>query len=185
MFKNAHKIWKLPMQQVQAIMPARAGSISRRIWSIIAMVGAIVVVLLYLVVPLMIFFGLVNDLVTQLLGTLLLLTVGEFFIFNILLNTARATKRDAAKAQTALINSQDRSNIPFDILVGAETEKASIPQLRDDDPDATEKAPVPRPRGDDIDATWKVPVPQLRDDDIADAETQRIERPGRPENRAV
>lgn len=112
----------------QRSQPAQASPIRRSVWVIAALAGALAVVALYLIVPLMAFFGVVNDLLTQILGALLILAIGEFIIFSILLKTARSTKLDSAKMRTALINSQDTDNVPFDILVNSET--TGVPMLK-------------------------------------------------------
>jgi hypothetical protein len=113
------------------VQSAPASSIRRSVWVIAALAGALAVVALYLIVPLMTFFGAVNDLLTQILGALLILAIGEFVIFSILLKTARSTRLDSAKMRTALINSQDTDNVPFDILVNSET--TSVPVLKPED----------------------------------------------------
>ncbi|HEX7735182.1 MAG TPA: hypothetical protein VF458_09965, partial [Ktedonobacteraceae bacterium] len=102
-------------------VPARKSSLRCRAWFVFALVGAVTVVALYLVVPLMIFLGIVRDLLTQLLGALLLLTIAELVIVSILLKTARSMKPISGKMRAALLNTQDNDNAPFDIIVDSET----------------------------------------------------------------
>lgn len=127
---NAHTAPKGPAQTTPP------DSIRRSVWVIAALAGALAVVALYLIVPLMTFFGAVNDLLTQILGALLILAIGEFIIFSILLKTARSTKLDSAKMRTALINAQETDNVPFDILINAET--TSVPVLKPEDVESEE-----------------------------------------------
>lgn len=120
-----------PTDEAPTVMLPPKASARRRVLFILALIGAIVVVSLYLLVPLMILFGSVRDLVTQLLGALLLLTIAEFIIVNILMRTARSMKPISAKMQAALLNSQDTDNVPFDIIANASTTTVPAQQPED------------------------------------------------------
>lgn len=123
-------------EEAATSIPMQKSALRRRLWFLFALIGAIIVVSLYLVVPLMIFFGVVRDLLTQLLSALLVFTIAEFVIVSILLKTIRSTKPISAKMRTALLKSQKTDNVPFDIIVDSATE--GMPVSRPQDGPATE-----------------------------------------------
>jgi hypothetical protein len=95
------EVWKDSTQMVHAVLPKHVQTTSRRVRSYVALGGAGVVILLYLIVPLMIFFSLFHDLWTQFLCALLLLAIGEFIVFGILVKTSVPIKQNSAKIQDA------------------------------------------------------------------------------------
>jgi hypothetical protein len=127
--KNERKVWENATQQIQAAMPGRTPSIRHRTWATIAIIGAVAVVSLYLILPMMILFGGLHDIVAEVLMTLLILTIGEFVIFSILMKTARATNLDTEKTRIALAKPQDTDNVPFNVLVEAPTRHMPIAAL--------------------------------------------------------
>lgn len=114
--------------QTSSLSEARSeAELHSKAWSLIAIIGAGVIISLYLVVPLMIFFGGLHDWITQLLCALFVLTLGEFIICRILLKTARARKLHTQE-MLAIQHSKHTpdskaQNMPFNVLVDAETER--------------------------------------------------------------
>lgn len=122
---------ELPVQDFSTVQPTRKKTQRRRFWQIFALAGAIVVVALYLIIPLVIFLGIARDLLTQLLGALLLLMIAEFVIVSILLKTARSMKPISGKMRAALLNSRETDNVPFDIVADAETVGIPVQRRKD------------------------------------------------------
>lgn len=140
--KNEREVWENATQQIQAVMPGRTPSIRHHTWTTIAVIGAVAVVSLYLILPMMILFGGLHDMVAEALTTLLVLTIGEVVIFSILMKTARAINLDTGKTRIALAKPQDTDNVPFNILVEAPTTHMPIATLdehseRDDQTQST------------------------------------------------
>lgn len=129
-------ILKHPSEDDSASRLVQKRSSRRRFWFLLALIGAIVVVSLYLLVPLVIFFGVVRDLLTQLLGALLVFTIVEFVIVSILLKTVSSMKPISAKMRTALLKSKKTDNVPFDIIVDSST--VGVPISRPQDRPVTE-----------------------------------------------
>ncbi|HET8910738.1 MAG TPA: hypothetical protein VFN23_04695 [Ktedonobacteraceae bacterium] len=136
--KNEREVWENATQQIQAVMPGRTPSIRHHTWTTIAVIGAVAVVSLYLILPMMILFGGLHDMIAEALMTLLVLTIGEFVIFRILMKTARATNLDTEKTRIVLAKPQGTDNVPFNTLVEAPTTHMPVATLDEHSKDDTQ-----------------------------------------------
>lgn len=87
-----------PAQCMLEASPTRTNASTNRLYAVLAVVGAFLIVALYLVIPLMIFFGFFHDWLAQLLSALVVLTLCEYGIYRIVAKTTRAMPPPIAKA---------------------------------------------------------------------------------------
>ncbi|GHO67372.1 hypothetical protein KSC_062640 [Ktedonobacter sp. SOSP1-52] len=147
-----HETYSTPTASLDTTQNGRGSG--NKAWGTIAVIGACIVISLYLVVPLMIFFSGLHDWMTQLLCALFILTLGEFIICSILIKTSRARKLHTQEMRT-LQQQQHKNtidstaqNMPFNVLVDAETERFPVAHSQQSaspfEQDETVKIPVTR-----------------------------------------
>ncbi|GCE24807.1 hypothetical protein KDA_02910 [Dictyobacter alpinus] len=125
-----------PTQIMNTLALKKTDTLFRKFLTFLVLVGACCVIALYLVVPLMLLLNIFQDWITQLLCAVLILAIGEFIIFSILIKTSKATKvGHATKHAGYKVLEQDREDeqhiVPFDELVNTAT--VHVPALKNED----------------------------------------------------
>jgi hypothetical protein len=83
-------VWDIPTQFVRVVLPIeRKGTKQQQFFSLLAFLGAVLVVGLYVLVPLIIFFGVLHDWLLQVFITAILFSLSEFGVCSILVHTSK------------------------------------------------------------------------------------------------